>query len=300
MAASFPTDLLAQVRAIIEVVAEEEIMSRFRRSETQAVRTKQAYLDPNDLVTAADHAVEARLEDALHALLPDSIVIGEEAVAAGRTSLEQLESATCAWLVDPLDGTRNFVAGNPSFGTMVALIVEGICTHAWIHLPCSRITYSARKGCGSFCNEARLDVSDEVLSMPARGHIYWRYMPEPQRLPWQNLVQEQHVYDHAQSCAALEYTHLIRGERDFVVYHRMLPWDHVPGILLVEECGGIARHFDRSAYDVKSLAATTLIARRASYWDPIHEELSAGLKRHQKQGTALCMVGAAPRNPSGN
>ncbi len=61
-------------------------------------------------------------------------------------------------------------------------------------------------------------------------------------------------------CAALEYTNLAQGQKDFVVYHRLLPWDHAPGALVLSEAGGNTVHLDGSAYSARSTDQVTVCA----------------------------------------
>jgi len=73
--------------------------------------------------------------------------------------------------------------------------------------------------------------------------------------------------------AAIEYTSMLRGTKDYLVYHRLLPWDHAPGALLVAESGGRVMHPDGAAYVPRSRNRTLLAARTASAWDAAHAVL---------------------------
>ena len=94
-----------RVTRLIEEAAAAEVMPRFRKLAAHDVRGKA----PGDLVTIADEAVEARLTPALTALLPGSIVIGEEAAAADPNLLDRLFDDSPAWIIDPVDGTANYI-----------------------------------------------------------------------------------------------------------------------------------------------------------------------------------------------
>src|SRR4030095_3156841 len=103
-----------RVTRLIQEAAAAEIMPRFRQLAAGDVREKA----PGDLVTVADEAVEARLAPALEALLPGSVVVGEEAAAADPNLLNRLFDDQPVWIIDPVDGTSNFAEGRPAFAVM--------------------------------------------------------------------------------------------------------------------------------------------------------------------------------------
>src|SRR4029079_12529606 len=103
----------------IRKAAAQEIVPRWRRLAEHEVDQKAG---PHDLVTAADRRAELYLTEALAALLPGSVVVGEEAVHANPASYEAIKGEAPVWIVDPVDGTRYFVHGDPGFGTLVTLV----------------------------------------------------------------------------------------------------------------------------------------------------------------------------------
>src|SRR5437879_2711858 len=107
---------LERVTGLIEETAALEILPRFRKLAAGDIREK----EPGDLVTVADEAAEARLTPLLTALLPGSLVLGEEAAAADPKLLNRLLGDHPVWVIDPVDGTGNFAAGRPAFAVMVA------------------------------------------------------------------------------------------------------------------------------------------------------------------------------------
>ncbi len=129
---SFGPRELAEVAVLVRAVAQAEIMPRFRDLGAGAVRTKTG---PLDLVTDADEAAEARLTEGLTRLFPSCAVVGEEAAAADESVLDRLGTAGLAFTVDPVDGTANFAAGLPLFGTMVAAVAAGEVVGAVIYDP---------------------------------------------------------------------------------------------------------------------------------------------------------------------
>ena len=123
----------------------------------------------HDLVTAADRAAEIALTERLPELVPGSIVVGEEAVATDPSVLQRLRGAAPVWIVDPLDGTKNFAAGRGPFGTMVALVERGTLLASGIYLPESDRVFLAERGLGTYVDGcASLRVRRRTAHFPAR------------------------------------------------------------------------------------------------------------------------------------
>jgi len=129
---AFTARQAAEVDLLLRAAARSEIMPRFRRLDAAAVWTKSG---PLDLVTDADIAAESMITTGLRRLFPGCLVVGEEAAGRDPALLAGLASADLAFVVDPVDGTANFAAGLPLFGTMAAAIVRGEVAAAIIHDP---------------------------------------------------------------------------------------------------------------------------------------------------------------------
>ncbi|GAA1921211.1 hypothetical protein GCM10009753_62610 [Streptantibioticus ferralitis] len=116
----------------IRAVAAEEVMSRFRRLAAEDIVDRAG---PQPLVTTADRRAEERLTEALTVLLPDSLVVGEQAAHSDPALLDRLHGRTPVWIVDPVDGTADFVRGDPHFATLVALVEDGQPSASWTYAP---------------------------------------------------------------------------------------------------------------------------------------------------------------------
>jgi fructose-1,6-bisphosphatase/inositol monophosphatase family enzyme len=240
---------LAAVAAILRSAAAVEIMPRFRKLAPGGVRTKSG---PLDLVTDADEAAEARITAALHRDFPGCLVVGEEAASADPDLIGRLAAAELAFTIDPVDGTSNFAAGLPLFGVMAAVVQRGHTVAGIILDPVCDSYSAARLGAGAFetaadGSSAALHVASPVPIAAMTGMVSWRFMPEPLRdrvLP--ALPQFAQTWDHR--CAAHEYRALIAGHSHFVVFNRLMPWDHLAGVLLHAEAGGVHAKFDGSRY----------------------------------------------------
>ncbi len=235
------------VVGLLRVTAQAEIMPRFRKLRPDMVRQKSS---PTDLVTEADLAAEAMITQGLHRSFPGCLVVGEEAFAADPGLLGRLAGAGLAFVVDPIDGTSNYVAGLPLFGVMVAAVMNGTVVAAAIHDPVGDDTAVALRGGGAWMLRPAGDPVPLHVSAPSppatmAGCISWRFMPEPLRgTVVRNMVQLGGVCDYR--CAAHQYRVLAAGHCDYMVFNRLMPWDHLPGWLLHREAGGFSAHFDGS------------------------------------------------------
>ena len=151
-------------------------LPRFRALATGDVEEK----SPGELVTIADREAEAILTERLPHLLPGSRVLGEEACSTAPHLIDSLSEGT-VWLVDPLDGTGNFAAGQPDFAVMVALLSDGVTQAAWIFNPLSAQLARAELGSGAWIGDHRLQAAALSPGSKLRGSI-GRFMPEEMRV----------------------------------------------------------------------------------------------------------------------
>ncbi|CAM5267068.1 3'(2'),5'-bisphosphate nucleotidase CysQ [Streptomyces badius] len=122
------TGPLAEVEAAVRAAAAAEIVPRHRKLAAHEIIEKSG---PHDLVTAADRLAEEHLTAALTKLLPGSVVVGEESVHADPAVYDALGGDAPVWIVDPVDGTRQFVRGEAGFCTLVALAQHGEIHASW-------------------------------------------------------------------------------------------------------------------------------------------------------------------------
>jgi len=242
-------------------VGQSELLPRLPTA-AQSARSK----SPGEIVTAADLAAEAVLTAALAELTPGAVIVGEEAAHADPSLLSGLDVPPLLWLVDPLDGTRHFAEGHGPFGIMVALLVHGRCEAAWIHLPLSADTAAAWRGRGATWNGQPIRIPAPATT-PLRGGLLTRFMPPEMRARADELDFLERT-DGAHHCAARRYLDVLRGDEHVSAYWRTLPWDHVPGALLVQEAGGRVARFDGSSFDAADVEGTGLIvAANAALWE---------------------------------
>ena len=144
---TFTQQDVTHIADILADAARTEIMPRFKALAARDIRHKSSVFDP---VTEADEAAERAITVRLRASFPGALIVGEEATAADPTLLDRLADAPLAFVVDPIDGTRNFVAGLPLFGVMAAAIVQGEIVAGVIHDPVCQDSAHALKGQGAW------------------------------------------------------------------------------------------------------------------------------------------------------
>jgi fructose-1,6-bisphosphatase/inositol monophosphatase family enzyme len=267
------TDILT-VGDILGRAAATEIMPRFRKLADIEVRRKSSAFD---LVTDADEAAERAIAASLNVSFPGALVIGEEATAKDRTLLEQIAAADLAFIVDPIDGTRNFVAGLPLFGVMTAVTVRGEVVGGVIHDPVCRDTAFALRGEGAWIQgddrpQNDLKVADPVPPAKMEAIVATNYLPEPLRSTVNGNLSRLGMSSWLR-CAAHEYRMAAAGHCHLLLYNKLMPWDHAAGWLLHREAGGYSAHFDGSAYLPTHLTGGLICTPDEASWIAAREAL---------------------------
>lgn len=224
------------VLTMLQETADEFINPRFEALARHEVMEK----NPGDLVTVADREAEVAITARLLDAYPDALIVGEEAVAADPSILDQAAHADHWFTVDPVDGTKNFVHGSPDHGVMVAEMRGGDIVRSWMWQPQHGVAYVAEAGAGAFRNGERIaprtvgDIAQGVTSRPARVGESLDGLP-PLKLSW--------------VCCAVDYPQIASGGADYILYVTTKPWDHAPGALFIREAGGVSAYADGTPYD---------------------------------------------------
>ncbi len=259
-----------RVSAVIEEVAATEVLPRFQALADHEVQEKTA----GELVTVVDVAVENLLTARLRDLLPGSLVVGEEAVHDDPTLMQQLAADAPVWIIDPIDGTRNFAHGRPTFAIMVALVQHGESEAGWILEPVSGRFGVAERGSGAWMGERRLRVARPDTPARMTGSLHASsYAPKALA---RRVDQRRSRVAAVKSlrCAGAEYLRLAAGETHFSLFTRLMPWDHVPGTLLHSEAGGFALCFDGTPYTAARYRDLGLLmAPDRDSWQALRETL---------------------------
>lgn len=261
--------LAEQVGELMREMARNVILPRFARLRDDEISEK----SPGEIVTAVDRIVEGHLTARLQSLLPGSFVVGEEQAAANPTVTEHIDDGTI-WLVDPLDGTANFVAGSPRFAVMVALLSAGETIRSWLlDVPADRLA-AAERGAGAFIEGCRIRAP---LHCPPigelRGAALTRYMPAELRATIDARLPAIGEALGSMPCAGLDYPAVATVAQHFALFWRTLPWDHAPGALLVTEAGGRVARLDGEPYRPGDGRNGLLAAANPDIWDAAHAAL---------------------------
>ncbi|RFC65743.1 MULTISPECIES: inositol monophosphatase family protein [Mesorhizobium] len=255
--------------------ARKEIMPRFRRLSANDIREKTSALD---VVTDADVNAERHMTAALRERYPDALIVGEEAYAEDERVLEGLRGAALAFVLDPVDGTYNFAAGVAPFGVMMAVVVNGETVAGIIHDPLGEDWVVGVKGGGSHLrgggSETAIHVAKSEPLGEMVGNVGWQYMQEPERtILARNARKVLGTFGYR--CAAQEYRLLASGYGHFGIYNKLMPWDHLPGLLIHSEAGGYNARFDGSAYVPGDTTGGLLVAPDRAAWEAVRSGLWA-------------------------
>ncbi|MCT9930117.1 GNAT family N-acetyltransferase [Planotetraspora sp. A-T 1434] len=257
--------LIDEVTGILLEAAEVAVLPRFRALAEGEVHEK----SPGEVVTVADREAEELISRRLREVV-DAPVVGEEATARDPRQVAALWEAPEAWLVDPLDGTSNFVAGRPEYAVMAALVRGGETVAAWIVRPAEDRVYVAERGSGAWRDGVRVRRGPAPAD-PAelRGAALTRFLDPPALARAEATAPRFAELGPGTGCAGVDYPRLLDGEQDFVLFQRTLPWDHAPGVLLLTEAGGVARRPDGSAYRAADPRPGLLNAADLACWNTV-------------------------------
>ncbi len=276
-------DDLFAVQSIIEEVAATEIMPRFRNLENGDIEMKGI----DDPVTVADKAAENALISRLKDILPGSLVVGEECCAKNPSILSHFGGDDDVWVIDPIDGTRNFIAGRREFGVMVAHVRHKETVAAWIHDPNTGHTLSGERGSGVWLQGHRMHLAGLDPSIPKLVIIGSRLrsvLDKPQIAPVVAAMPALAIG----SAVAFDYARLFVGEVCFanspspratcLLYRMSKPWDHVPGLFLQAEAEGYSADFFGNPYDMENGKTGLLLAADRGAWTGIYNTIKPVLR----------------------
>ncbi|SKB75834.1 inositol monophosphatase family protein [Bosea thiooxidans] len=259
--------LIEKVSTVLRKAAAEAILPRFRKLAASDVEEK----SPGELVTAADHHAEQLIGEQLLQLYPSARIVGEEACARNPALASALDQGT-VWLIDPLDGTGNFVSGRGPFSVMVALLRGGETVATWMLDPLSGQLHVAELGSGAQINGVRV-VADGKAEPLRKGSISMRFFPPEVLEAVKPRLDQVPLIVPPLLCAGAEYPAIVARDRDFAVFWRTLPWDHLPGALFLSEAGGHVARWNGSPYRAGQDGYGLLAARTPDHWRVAHKAL---------------------------
>lgn len=259
------------VTALMKETAKEIVLPRFRELRADDIMEK----GPGDIVTVADLESEEKITPRLLELIDGSVVIGEEAVSKDASVLERFDSDGPVWLIDPIDGTKNFAEGDARFCIMIGLVYRGETIAGWIHDPTTGQTAIAEKGAGAKLEDAPLRVSPNARPLSAMiGQVNYGTYISKDRSKVRTLVAQTFEREEKIRCAGHDFLGQCVGSRDFALYRRLWSWDHVPGALILAEAGGKVSRLDGLPYRPQDRVEKVLAARNEDTWEAVHDLLA--------------------------
>ena len=207
--------------------------------DVEAVRVSQKQV--NDFVTEVDHASEETIIETLLTAYPGHGIWGEE---TGRT--RGAKDSDHVWIIDPLDGTTNFIHGFPVYCVSIALAVKGKVEQAVVYDPTRNDLFTATRGRGAFLNERRIRVSKRTQlgqSLISTGFPFRKGDNFQAYLAMMGEVMQRTAGLRRPGAAALDLAYVAAGFTDGFFETGLSPWDVAAGSLLVTEAGGLVGNF---------------------------------------------------------
>lgn len=192
----------------------------------------------HDYVSEVDKMAEQAIVETLLEAYPDHAILAEEGGAQGKSEY--------VWIIDPLDGTTNFLHGLPQFAVSIALQHKGLLTQAVVFDPTRNELYSATRGGGTYLNDRRLRVSKQTRledALIGTGFPYHDYSFLDSYLKiFKDLVPKV-AGVRRPGAASLDLAYVAAGRYDGFWEAGLKPWDMAAGILLIQEAGGLVTDF---------------------------------------------------------
>ena len=193
----------------------------------------------HDYVSEVDKMAEQAIVETLLEAYPDHAILAEEGGAQGKSEY--------VWIIDPLDGTTNFLHGLPQFAVSIALQHKGLLSQAVVFDPTRNELYSATRGGGTYLNDRRLRVSKRTRledALIGTGFPYHDYsFLESYLKIFQDLVPKV-AGVRRPGAASLDLAYVAAGRYDGFWEARLKPWDMAAGMLLIQEAGGLVTDFE--------------------------------------------------------
>lgn len=198
----------------------------------------------NDFVTDIDRKAEADILETLRRAYPHHAFLAEESGASG--------NADTTWIIDPLDGTTNFIHGFPVFAVSIACQVNDRIEHAVVYDPMRQELFHATRGAGAFVDNRRMRVSKQRT---LEGALIGTGFPYRENLHYLDpyMAMMRTVITHTAGlrrpgAASLDLAYVAAGRLDGFWEIGLKPWDTAAGTLLIREAGGLVGTLDGAEY----------------------------------------------------
>jgi len=247
--------------------AGELILQHFRQP--HEVQTK----GPADYVTEVDVKAEDAIVHTIRRAFPSHAFLAEE-------KHQPDQNAECVWVIDPLDGTRNYIRGIPFFCTSIALVEKERVVLGVIYDPLRNETFVAQAGEGLYINGKPIHLAKQTLLKNAI--VYFGFLPSQHpdarhlSRPLLTRLRPRIEAVRKMGCAALSLAYVACGRLDVACHDHLAPWDMMAATLMIKEAGGIATDFEGEPITVasESIIAASSPSLHASVLDVAREVLS--------------------------
>ncbi|MBP9218173.1 MAG: inositol monophosphatase [Sterolibacterium sp.] len=189
-----------------------------------------------DFVTEVDRLAEEAIIDILREAYPEHSILAEESGTSGDSQAEY------QWIIDPLDGTTNFIHGFPQYAVSIALAHRGVLSHAVVYDTSRNELFTASKGGGAFLNEKRIRVSKRTRleeSLIGTGFPYRSFEHIDAYLAIFRELAQKTAGMRRPGAASLDLAYVATGRLDGFWEFGLSPWDMAAGALLITEAGGL-------------------------------------------------------------
>jgi myo-inositol-1(or 4)-monophosphatase len=243
----------------------------------------------NDFVTEVDVACEKTIIETLLTAYPGHGIWAEESGTE-----HGAQDSEFVWIIDPLDGTTNFIHGLPVYCVSIALAVKGKIEQAVVYDPTRNDLFTATKGRGAYMNDRRIRVSKRIHMeecLISTGFPYRAGDNLPKYLQMLGDVMPKCAGVRRPGAAALDLAYVAAGFTDGFFESNLKPWDVAAGSLLIQEAGGLVGNFSGEADFLETgecMAATPRVyAQMASLLGKYSQFASAGEKAAVRQSLSL-------------
>jgi len=242
-----PGDVAALVVLATRVAGAAARVHRAGLGRTQEIATKST---ATDMVTEVDHEAERVIVDGIAAERPDDAILGEEGAQRDGTS-------GVRWIVDPLDGTTNYIYRYPAFGVSIGIEIDGVLAAGVVHDSARDRVYTGIVGAGAACNGAPIAVRDHAdlaTALVATG-----FQPQPERRGWQAGVLTRvlpRVRDIRRGgSAAIDLSCVASGQLDAFYEVGLAEWDMAAGTAIARAAGATVHMLPRATAPTPLLVA---------------------------------------------
>lgn len=224
----------------VAIKAAREAGKIINRASLDIGALKIEHKDTNDFVSEVDRGAEQAIINILKDAYPNHGFFGEE---SGKTNSE----SESIWIIDPLDGTTNFLHGFPAYCVSIALQEKGVLTQAVIYDPVRNDLFTATKGSGAFLNDRRIRVTQRSKLQDALLSTGFPFKDFSYLETYINIFRDMAKKTSGlrrPGSAALDLAYVAAGFSDGFFEINLSPWDIAAGALLVQEAGGIVGDFE--------------------------------------------------------